>query len=119
FAPTEADLAALLSVTRPAATPDETRAAQRQKALLPRLLSATGDAGGLSAADLQAAAAALDEDPVLAEGHALWRAAQGGAQPPAAASVEHLRHIARAELGDAGGYALAVHGRTPLRLGER
>uniref|UniRef100_UPI00333FB714 flagellar biosynthesis protein FlhF n=1 Tax=Castellaniella defragrans TaxID=75697 RepID=UPI00333FB714 len=116
YAPTEADLAALLSMTRPAEAPDETAATQRRQDLLPRLLTLPARGGGiLAAADLRAAVAALDEDPVLSEGYDLWRT-QGSADAPAAAeAARHLRSVARRELGDSG--ALAVHGRIPLRLG--
>ncbi|MER1966511.1 flagellar biosynthesis protein FlhF [Castellaniella sp. GW247-6E4] len=119
YAPTEADLAALLSMTRPAEGGDAA-AAQRQRDLLPRLLTLSAQDGeALAAEDLRAAVAALDEDPVLAEGYELWRAQGRGDESAVAEGVERLRSVARRELGAAGGLTLAVHGRIALHLGSR
>lgn len=121
YAPTEADLAALLSMTRPAEDPNETAALDRQKALLPSLLSLSARGGGkaLRAEDLHAAVAVLDEDPVLSEGYDLWRTRDSAGAPSAAEGVSHLRAVAQRELADPDALALAVHGRMPLRLGAR
>ncbi len=120
YAPTEADLAALLSMTRPAENPDEAAALDRQKALLPSLLTLSARGGeALAAEDLHAAAAALDEDPILSEGYDLWRTRGTAAAPSAAEGVSHLRALAQRELAEPDAFALAVHGRIPLRLGAR
>ena len=53
YAPSEADLAALLSMTQPADSPDAAAERRRQQILLPQLLtgSARGDALGMRAVD--------------------------------------------------------------------
>lgn len=116
YAPTEADLAALLSMTRPDEANASAVAARRQKSLLPRLLSTPGGQP-LDNEILQAAVASLDEDPVLSEGYDLWHTQGAGAQA-ATDGVDHLRRLARHELGEQG-LAVVVHGRIPVRLDGR
>lgn len=118
YAPTEADLAALLSMTRPVEDPEEAAAAQRRKALLPRLLTLSAHGGEtLADEDLRAAVAALDEDPVLSEGYTLWRIRGTAGAPRVAEGVGRLRGAARRELAEPDASALAVHGRIPVRPG--
>ncbi len=120
YAPTEADLAALLSMTRPVEDPEEAAAAQRRKALLPRLLTLSAHGGEtLADEDLRAAVAALDEDPVLSEGYTLWRIRGTAGAPRVAEGVGRLRGAARRELAEPDASALAVHGRIPVRPGAR
>lgn len=113
FAPTEADLAALLSITQPQESVETAAQRRRQQVLLPQLLtqSARGDSLGLD--KLRSAVAALDDDPVLAEGYDLWQSRAAGDLPAAADAIDHLRRVAQAALGDAG-TALVVHDRQPF-----
>ncbi|MFT0531531.1 flagellar biosynthesis protein FlhF [Castellaniella hirudinis] len=113
FAPTEADLAALLSITQPEESPQLAAERRRQQVLLPQLLtqSAGGDALGMDA--LRAAVTLLDEDPVLSEGYDLWHSRAQGDLPAAVDAIDHLRRVAQAAAGDARA-PLVVHDRQPL-----
>ncbi len=113
YAPSEADLAALLSMTQPADSPDAAAERRRQQILLPQLLtgSARGDALGMD--QLRAAVALQDEDPVLSEAYDLWRSRAAGDLPPAAEAIDHLRRVAHGGL-DETGQALVVHARQSL-----
>ncbi|MGB6242166.1 MAG: flagellar biosynthesis protein FlhF [Castellaniella sp.] len=113
FAPTEADLAALLSITQPEPSAESAAQRRRQQVLLPQLLtqSAQGDSLGLDA--LQAAVTLLDEDPVLSEAYDLWHSRAAGDLPAAADAVDHLRRVAQAGLGESSP-ALIVHDRQLL-----
>ncbi len=113
FAPTEADLAALLSVTQPEPSVDFAAERRRQQVLLPQLLtqSARGDSLGLD--DLQAAVTLMDQDPVLSEAYDLWRSRAAGDLPAAADAIDHLRRVAQAAAGESRA-ALVVHDRQPL-----
>ncbi|MHA3902276.1 flagellar biosynthesis protein FlhF [Castellaniella sp. WN] len=108
YAPSEADLAALLSMTQPADSPDAAAERRRQQILLPQLLtgSAHGDALGMD--QLRSAVALQDEDPVLSEAYDLWRSRAAGDLPPAAEAIEHLRRVARGGLDETRS-ALVVH----------
>ncbi|WP_276809297.1 flagellar biosynthesis protein FlhF [Castellaniella defragrans] len=113
YAPSEADLAALLSMTQPADSPDAAAERRRQQILLPQLLtgSASGDALGMD--QLRAAVTLQDEDPVLSEAYDLWRSRAAGGLPPAAEAIEHLRRVAHGGL-DETQPALVVHARQSL-----
>ncbi len=113
YAPSEADLAALLSMTQPADSPDAAAERRRQQILLPQLLtgSARGDALGMD--QLRSAVALQDEDPVLSEAYDLWRSRAAGDLPPAAEAIEHLRRVAHGGL-DETQPALVVHARQSL-----
>ncbi|MGB7525051.1 MAG: flagellar biosynthesis protein FlhF, partial [Castellaniella sp.] len=113
YAPTEADLAALLSMTQPADNADAAAERRRQQILLPQLLtgSSRGDALGMD--QLQAAVALQDEDPVLSEAYDLWRSRAAGDLPPAAEAIEHLRRVAHGGL-DETRPGLVVHTRQSL-----
>jgi flagellar biosynthesis protein FlhF len=113
YAPSEADLAALLSMTQPADNPDAAAERRRQQILLPQLLtgSARGDALGMD--QLRSAVALQDEDPVLSEAYDLWRSRAAGDLPPAAEAIEHLRRVAHGGLDDTQP-ALVVHARQSL-----
>lgn len=117
FAPTEADLAALLSIAQPDENPQQAAERRRQQVLLPQLLtqSAGGDSLGLD--ELQAAVALLDEDPVLAEGYDLWHSRAQGDLPAAIDAIDHLRRVAHAGVGNA--TPLIVHDRQPLSWQDR
>ncbi|WP_323017878.1 flagellar biosynthesis protein FlhF [Castellaniella sp.] len=113
FAPTEADLAALLSITQPEHSAESAAERRRQQVLLPQLLtqSARGDSLGLG--ELQAAVTLLDEDPVLSEAYDLWHSRAAGDLPAAADAIDHLRRVAQTDLGESTS-ALIVHDRQPL-----
>lgn len=122
YAPTEADLAALLSITKVKISDDKRIAAeaQYQKALLPDLLPVPSRGGqALTMKDLRSAIGLLDEDPVLAEGYELWRSHASGSLPSAAEAGNHLQRIAYNELIEAQATrALVIHNRASLQLGE-
>lgn len=116
YAPTEADLAALLSVTQqtnPAATEGAGEARRQQLQALPRLLSMTGGmASRLSADDLRAACEFIDELACASEAYDLWRAlsAHGQEQVPLDASVRHMMRVIQNEWTESGQkHLLAVH----------
>lgn len=116
FAPTEADLAALMEI----ASDDAARAVgsreQRRMRLLPGLL--TGGDGRQPTLDaLRRASERLDDAPACAEAFGLWRAfIDEGAAVDAAASSRHLSRSA-ADASAAQGTALAaLHGRARLDL---
>lgn len=113
FAPTEADLAALLSITQPEDNAQLAAERRRQQVLLPHLLtqSAGGDSLGLD--ELQAAVTLLDEDPVLSEGYDLWHSRSAGDLPAAADAIDHLRRVAIASLSETQA-PIIVHDRQPL-----
>ena len=113
YAPSEADLAALLSMTQPTDNADAAAERRRQQILLPQLLtgSARGDALGID--QLRAAVALQDNDPVLSEAYDLWRSRAAGELPPAAEAIEHLRRVAHGAV-DAAPVALVVHARQSL-----
>lgn len=122
YAPTEADLAALLSITKVKVSDDKRIAAEalHQKALLPSLLPVPSRGGqALTMEDLRSAIGLLDEDPVLTEGYELWRNYASGSLPSAAEANNHLQCIAYNELIEAQAVrALVIHDRTSLQLGE-
>ncbi|WP_066454312.1 flagellar biosynthesis protein FlhF [Castellaniella caeni] len=113
FAPTEADLAALMSITQPEESAEAVAERRRQQVLLPQLLtqSARGDSLGLD--QLRAAVALLDEDSILAEGYDLWHSRAAGQLPAAVGAIDHLRRVARMGLAE-GEAALVVHDRQLL-----
>lgn len=113
FAPTEADLAALLSITQPEENEQIAAERRRQQILLPHLLtqSAGGDSLGLD--ELRAAVTLLDEDPVLSEGYDLWHSRSAGDLPAAVDAIDHLQRIAMTGL-DKAQAPIIVHDRQPL-----
>lgn len=122
YAPTEADMAALLSMAKTSDDERDAQANQHQKALLPGLLSVSTRAGDapLSMQDLQAAVGIMDENLVLSEGYDLWRSHAAGSLPGVAEAIDHLARVASNELvGAQVPYALVVHSRTTVQLGMR
>ncbi|MGB7483963.1 MAG: flagellar biosynthesis protein FlhF, partial [Castellaniella sp.] len=113
YAPSEADLAALLSMTQPADSPDAAAERRRQQILLPQLLTGSSRGDVLSLDQLQAAVALQDEDSVLSEAYDLWRSRAAGALPSAAEAIEHLRRVAHGGLGETQP-ALVAHARQSL-----
>ncbi|MGE4452109.1 flagellar biosynthesis protein FlhF [Castellaniella sp.] len=100
YAPSEADLAALLSMTQPADNPGAAAERRRQQVLLPQLLTGSARGDALDMDQLRAAVALQDEDPVLSEAYDLWRSRAAGDLPPAAEAIEHLRRIAHGGLDE-------------------
>ncbi|MDN5843529.1 MAG: flagellar biosynthesis protein FlhF, partial [Alcaligenaceae bacterium] len=122
FTPTEADMAALLSVTKARADENDAREQQGRKALLAGLLSVSAQQGRaeLTLTELQAAAASVDIDPVLAEGYELWRTHQSGSLPMAADQLALLARTASDDLADREAACVFVaHGRTVIETGSR
>ncbi|MBN9401777.1 MAG: flagellar biosynthesis protein FlhF [Burkholderiales bacterium] len=113
YAPSEADLAALLSMTQPADNPGAAAERRRQQVLLPQLLTGSARGDALDMDQLRAAVALQDEDPVLSEAYDLWRSRAAGDLPPAAEAIEHLRRVAHGGL-DETQPALVVHARQSL-----
>lgn len=114
YAPTEADFAALMSLSKPVEDESGAAAAESQrKRLLPRLLSMAGQNGApLSMDDLQAACGCVDDDPAISEAYDLWRSHTAAKPDPASLKTytDHMLRVARHEAGQAGsGHVLAVH----------
>lgn len=122
YAPTEADMAALLSMAKTSSDERDAQTTQHQKALLPGLLSVSSRAGdaALSMQDLQTAVGLMDEDLALSEGYDLWRSHASGSLPGVVEAADHLARVASNELaGTQAAYALIVHSRGVVRLGAR
>lgn len=120
YAPTEADFAALMSLSR--APEDDTLAAvaeSRRKRLLPGLLSMATDTGaGLSTDDLDAACAYIDAQTCASEAYDLWRAytASGPDETSLAGYIEHMLRIAQGDLSDRGyKHLLAMHDQVAIK----
>lgn len=120
FAPTEADFAALLAMTRPAPdTSDEAGHSRQRMLALPKLLSMTaGGAAHLSESDLRSGCDFIDELPAVSEAYDLWRASVTEENRPAPldASVRQMLRIVRNAWGEAEDKTLlAIHDQLPLR----
>ncbi|HWK70748.1 MAG TPA: flagellar biosynthesis protein FlhF [Burkholderiaceae bacterium] len=118
YAPTEADFAALMSLTKvPEDTTQAAAAESRRKRLLPGLLSMAGGAGsGLTMDDLHAACGYIDERASVSEAYDLWRS-YTNAKPdatPLESYVRHMVRVAQNELADNGRRLLAVHEQTAI-----
>lgn len=113
YAPTEADFAAMMSLAQPAADTAAAGKQASQRRLLPGLLSMLNDqgSGNLSADDLQAACADIDDSVAMSEAYALWQAAGSADQSVQAdASVRHLLRVAGNEFSQSGRpLCLALH----------
>lgn len=119
YAPTEADFAALMSLSKPAEDKSGSAIAERRrKQLLPGLLSMVNNGdGGLSMDDLHAAAAYVDEDTATSEAYDLWRAhaTVDGSLP--AGTLRHLQRVAGNDVASVAGAALlAVHDQVGVAL---
>lgn len=124
YAPTQADLAAMMSLAKtPEAAPADAVKGERRRQLLPQLLALTSAGLGVAAgaaptqAHVKAACDYLENDLACSEALDLWRSHTGAAKT--AASVQSLidqqwasvhNHLARVE----GAYVLAVHDRVGL-----
>ncbi|MGP1615439.1 MAG: flagellar biosynthesis protein FlhF, partial [Pollutimonas bauzanensis] len=120
YAPTEADFAALMSLSK--APQDDTQAAaaeSRRKRLLPGLLSMAPEAGaGLSMQDLDAACAYVDDQTASSEAYDLWRGYTAAKQDEAslAATIDHMLRTAQSDLSDKGyKHILAMHDQVALK----
>jgi flagellar biosynthesis protein FlhF len=118
YAPTEADFAALMSLTKaPEDTTQAAAAESRRKRLLPGLLSMAGGSGsGLTMDDLHAASAYIDDQASVSEAYDLWRS-YTSATPDATQLDSYVRHMVRVvqnELADSGRRVLAVHDQTAV-----
>lgn len=123
YAPTEADFAALMSVSR---QPDQaTQAAdeeKRRKQLesLPRLLSMTGSAAArLSIEDLHGGCEYIDELTSASEAYDVWRALVSGSRPQSEpeAWIRHMLRIVQNAWNESGQkHLLAVHEQAALRV---
>src|SRR3546814_10724428 len=117
YAPTEADFAALMSISKPAEdNTGKAAAEQRRKQWLPGLLSMVGG-GALAMNDLHAACDFVDDDIALAQAYELWRAPGSSDRAVSlAGSLRHLERVARNALAEEGGPLLAVHDQLALTL---
>src|SRR5690606_28770936 len=115
FAPTEADFAALLSMSRPAAQPSATDGEVERKRMLalPRLLSMTaGGAAHLSEEDLRRGCAYIEELDSVAEAYAAWRgyvSQQAGERQKPASAQGMLRGVRNAWAARSNEVILAMH----------
>jgi flagellar biosynthesis protein FlhF len=119
YAPTEADLAALMSLNKPSGEKAEAAAAEtRRKRLVPQLLSMAGEMGAeLSADDMQSACAYIDDCVAASEAYDLWRghAADPSGAAPLDSKVRHMIRVAQNEMAEAGfPLLLAVHDQLAL-----
>src|SRR5690606_15720180 len=93
YSPTEADFAALLSMSQQ--QNDKTRGqSTQQKSMLPGLLAMLGNEHSVTPEQLLQAAAALDDHAVLAEARSVWRrqrAADPSAVPALATALKQLQ----------------------------
>ncbi|NLC36252.1 MAG: flagellar biosynthesis protein FlhF, partial [Alcaligenaceae bacterium] len=123
YAPTEADFAALMQLTRSAAPAVDAAAnedARRQRMLaLPRLLSMTaGGAAHLSADDLRAGCEYIDELPCVSEAYDLWRSLVSSADQNSAPDswIRHMLRLVQNAWSESGHkHLLAVHDQVALR----
>lgn len=113
FSPSEADLAALLSVARPAEESRDHALQQRQHILLPRLLTQPTDADPLSIDQLRNAVRMQDEDPVLSDAFDAWRSHNSGTLPAATDAIAYLRRLAHAGLAE-DETAIVLHNRQSI-----
>lgn len=99
YAPSEADFAALMSLTKAPENKSQTLAAEnRRKRLLPGLLSMTADAqDSLSMGDLENACRYIDEAVAVSEAYDLWRGLN--ATPidtsPLSSYTDHMIRVAK------------------------
>ncbi|MBB5213403.1 flagellar biosynthesis protein FlhF [Parapusillimonas granuli] len=119
YAPTEADLAALMSLSKPSADQAEAATAEaRRKHLLPRLLSMAGEMGSeLSMDDMQSACAYIDDCAAVSEAYDLWRGHTSGHPDPAPLDsyVRHMARVAQNEMSEGGiPLLLALHDQISL-----
>lgn len=124
YAPTEADFAALLSMSRPqdadgaaAAAADSRR---QQLHALPRLLSMAGGAAGrLTSDDLRDGCEFVDELGCASEAYRLWRGQLAGGDEYAALEslVRHMLRVVHNEWTDSSRkHLLAIHDQVNLRV---
>lgn len=121
YAPTEADLAALMAMTQPPqSAPGEGQDVRRaQIEALPRLLSLSGGgAAKLTPQDLRAGCAFIDELPAAAKAFALWRQQTAPEYARQGVESEHrqMLRIVQNAWAEAGTPSmLAVHDQTSMR----
>lgn len=120
YAPSEADFAALMSMTQAPGVDAVSAAAEtRRQQLLPNLLAAVTDAQTpLSMGDLSAACASLDDSVTCSEAYDLWRSYSNPAKVAGSlqASLHHLVRVVQNELGSAGhSHVLALHDQVVLK----
>lgn len=123
YAPTEADLAALMSMSRQPETPDAAASAaqarQQQLQALPRLLSMAAAGGpGLTSQDLRAACGFVDEFSCAAEAYDLWKTqtTPDSERAPLESWVRRQLRAAQNEWSASGQkHLLAVHDQVALR----
>lgn len=123
YAPTEADFAALLSMSRPADAVDPVGSAdarRQQMQALPRLLSmAAGAADQLKYEDLRDGCAFIDDLACASEAYNAWRgyteADADAAKAWLQSSLRHMLRIIQNEWAESGHkHLLAVHGTASL-----
>lgn len=120
YAPTEADFAALMSLSKPPV--DDGRAADaesRRKRWLPGLLSMNSEpAANMSMEDLEAACAYIDEATAPMEAYSLWRS-YTASRPDTVTLAGHVEHGLRIAQGDAAeknyNHVLAMHDQVMIK----
>src|SRR5690554_3575160 len=124
YAPTEADFAALLSMTRaPAADAQADEGSRRQRMqALPHLLSMTaGGAAHLSTDDLRAGCEYIDELDCVSEAYDLWRSLVSAESRESGLDswISHMLRTVQNAWADSGQkQLLAVHDHVALRMPE-
>ena len=121
YAPTEADFAALMAMSRQPETSESPMADshEQQMRMLPRLLSmAAGGAVSLTADDLRDGCEFIDELTCSSEAYDLWRSHTAADSNHTALEtwLRHMLRIVQNEWGDSGQkHLLAVHDQLGLR----
>lgn len=120
YAPTEADFAALMSLSKqPVDDAHASDAESRRKRLLPGLLSMAAEPGSsMSMDDLESACAYIDEVAAPTESYDLWRS-YTAAKPDLvtlAGHVEHALRIVQEDAADKGyKHVLAMHDQVAIK----
>src|SRR5690606_17333642 len=119
YAPTEADFAALMSLTKaPEDDAGAAAAARRRERLLPGLLSMAGTvAPDLSMDDLHAACAHVDDQVSVSEAYDLWGSHTAGSDATTLDSyIRHMARVAQSASSEQGSTrVLAVHDQVGVR----
>ena len=119
YSPTQADMAALLSLAQPVEKADEAAEHRRQQALLPLLLTHAAGGEPLTQAQLQKAVDGLDEDVLLSHAYESWRRRMAGDLSTADEVLAASRPQEIPEIAADAVRGLVVHDRWAVCVGGR